>query len=70
MKLIKSCSLCYILWYEFKADEYFESVASNDFTIDQVIKGYYDAHNVAIEAGMSEWYTFSTSVTILDKVAR
>lgn len=46
--------LCYILWYEFKADEYFESVASNDFTIDQVIKGYYDAHNVAIEAGMSE----------------
>lgn len=46
--------LCYILWYEFKVDEYFETAPNIDCKIDQVIKGYYDANNIPVETGMNE----------------
>lgn len=44
--------LCYILWYEFGVDDYWNSLENSDTCIDVVLKGYFDSRNIPVATGM------------------
>ena len=44
--------LCYVLWYEFNVDSYYNTINDASPEIDQVLKGYFDTNNIDVASGI------------------